>query len=729
MAFGGIMTLEAENCGRADVAARVRRRAAVLPEALRACELALSAEADRWFLWLPVLFGAGILVYFELPREPGLLATGLLLLSALGLLVALWRAPLGVALAGAVLAAASGFAAAKLRTEMTRAPLIQYRMNWVKIGGWIEAVEGHAGGRSHITVRVISLSHRGGQPQAYRLRVSLAAKTAKALRTGEAVSFWASLMPPPEPVEPYGFDYGRKAWFRRIGGTGYVTSHVKPLPHAPPEPFALRLKAKIDQLRGIIAGRIRASLPGENGGLAVALITGDRAGIPDSVQQAMRNAGLAHILSISGLHMMLMAGAVFWLVRALLAAIPPLALRLPIKKWAAVASLLAGLFYLAISGAAVPTVRAWIMMSIVLLAVLLDRPALSMRNVAVAALLILVFAPEQIFDPSFEMSFAAVVALIAAYESLPRWAGAPAQDISLFWRGLRFAGLAVAGAALTTGIAGTATAPFAVYHFHRMSYYGLAANTVAVPLVSLEIMPMALLSLIAMPFGLEYWPLQAMGFGIDGLVAVGRTVSSWPGAVSLVPAISGLSLALIAFGGVWLCLWRRPWRYAGLLIAGIGLMLTASHARPDLLVERQGAAIAIRTPDGRLALAPGGKPGYSAVQWLLADGDGRAAAAAVSPSAFDCDSLGCMARLKHKTIAFLRQPAAQDDDCALADILVAPFRVAKACRSKALVIDSSDLRRDGAVALYIDGGRIRSQTVAAARGQRPWVLEASRDKP
>jgi competence protein ComEC len=217
----------------------------------------------------------------------------------------------------------------------------------------------------------------------------------------------------------------------------------------------------------------------------------------------MRDSGLAHVLAISGLHMMIMAGTVFWLARALLALSPGLTLRFPIKKWAAAIALGAATFYLALSGASVPTVRAWMMMSIFLIAVMLDRPAITMRNVALAAMAILIVAPESLFDPSFEMSFAAVIGLVALYEWLAARRRYILFDVSPLWRGARWGVAIVLGTATTTLVAGAAITPFAVYHFHRMTHFGLLANMIAAPLVSLLIMPMALLSLIAMPLGLE----------------------------------------------------------------------------------------------------------------------------------------------------------------------------------------------------------------------------------
>lgn len=329
-----------------------------------------------------------------------------------------------------------------------------------------------------------------------------------------------------------------------------------------------------------------------------------------------------HILSISGLHMAIMAGTVFWLVRAL-ALFPAIALRYPIRKWAAASAILAAFFYLALSGEAVPTVRSWIMTSLVLLAVMLDRPALTMRNVALAALAILIVAPESLFDPSFQMSFAAVIGLIALYEWLSKRERGGLEDVSLAWRALRIGGFLFWGAALTAIVAGFAVAPFAVYHFHRMTHFGLLANLLATPLISLLVMPMALLSLVAIPFGLETWPLNAMGVGIELMVSIGEWVAGLPGAVTVLPAISGFALAVMVIGGLWFCLWQTRARVFRIVIAAFGFALAPGGTRPDVLIESDAEALALRGTDGRLMLPPSMTANYSIEKWLLADGDGR----------------------------------------------------------------------------------------------------------
>ena len=687
----------------------------------------LEAETDRWFLWVPVFFAAGIALYFAVPTEPdGRLAVAFVI-AALGIVLFLRGTVLGFAAGVALLALALGFAGAKARTELVRAPVLQSELRHVPVTGFVETFEARVDARDRLTLRVIAIGSLTPDERPKRIRVSLAGKNTS-VRPGEAVSLRATLNPPPEPVAPGGFDFGRRAWFQQLGGFGYATGRVTALENAPQAPLGLRLWAKIDNLRNAVNARIRTALPGETGAVAVALITGERGGIPNRVTEAMRDAGLAHVLAISGLHMVIMAGSVFWLVRAILALVPEIALRFPIKKWAAAIALLAAAFYLVLSGASVPTVRAFLMMGIVMIAIMLDRPPITMRNVALAALAILIVAPESLFDPSFQMSFAAVIGLVAAYEAYSARQRASASETSAAWRGLRWGGGLVFGAGLTTLIAGAAVAPFAVYHFHRMTHYGIAANMIAAPLISLLIMPMALLSLIAMPFGLETWPLQAMGFGIGLMVGAAEWVAAWPGAVTILPDLSGWALALIALGGLWLCLWRTRLRTLGLVIAAVGLALAPPGHRPDVLIERDGKTAALRG-DGGLIFPAATAGTYSVEKWLLADGDGTDPGSLPRSSPFRCDPLGCVGQVKGKTVALIRETGALAEDCRKADIVIAPFKLGKTCKAPRIVVDRAALSAGGAHALYIEGLSIRTETVAGTRGARPWSRSASTSKP
>lgn len=694
----------------------------LLPRLARSLTDALEAETDRWILWLPVFFAGGIALYFALPTEPQARLAVAFVLGALGIFIFVRVSPAGAALGLALMALSMGFGAAKLRTELVRAPVLQAELRHVSVQGYVETFERRSDARDRLTIRVVSIGSLTRAEAPKRVRVTISGKDT-AVAPGEAVSLRTTLNPPPEPVAPGDFDFGRRAWFQQLGGIGYATGRVSHLDGAPEPPLSLRLWAGVDRLRDAVGARIRAALPGEDGAIAVALITGERGGIPKRVTEAMRDAGLAHVLAISGLHMVIMAGSVFWLVRALLAAVPALALRYPIKKWAAATALLAATFYLVLSGAAVPTVRAYLMMSIVMVAILLDRPAITMRNVALAALAILTFSPESLFDPSFQMSFAAVIGLVAAYEALSARERLSTVETSALWRRLRWTAALVMGAGLTTLIAGTAVAPFAVYHFHRMTHFGIAANMIVAPLISLLIMPMALLSLIAMPFGLEAWPLQAMGYGIELMVGTAAWVASWPGAVTILPDLSGWSLALIALGGLWLCLWRTRLRALGLVIAGLGLALAPPGNRPDVLIERDGKTAAIRG-EGGLIFPSATAASYSVEKWLLADGDDTDPKELPPTTPFRCDPLGCVGKVKGKTVALIRESGAIAEDCRRADIVIAPFKLGKACKAPRVIVDRAALSAQGAHALYIEGLSIRTETVADHRGRRPWSRHA-----
>ena len=671
-----------------------------ISRAVSAVQDALEAESGRWFVWLPVLFSCGILLYFSLPAEPDARVALAAPLIALAIAVGARHATLGLALGGSLLALAAGFATAKVRTDNVSAPVLEREFRFTELRGWIESLEGRDRNRKRLTLRVIALGDLAPSAMPYRVRVTASSKAAAGLRTGDAVSLKATLQPPPEPVQPGAFDFGRSAWYDSLGGIGYATSRIERFNPIASPPWTIWAWAQIDAVRDHVNERVRHALPGQTGEISVALITGERGGIPERVNEAMRDSGLAHILSISGLHMAIMAGTVFWLVRAALALFPSIALRYPLRKWAAATAMVAALFYLALSGAAVPTVRSWIMTSLVLLAVMLDRPALTMRNVALAALAILVVAPESLFDPSFQMSFAAVIALIALYEWLARRERSPISDVSLFWRTLRMGGLLFWGAALTTIIASFAVAPYALYHFHRVTHFGLLANLIATPLVTLLIMPMALLSLVAMPFGLETWPLRAMGVGVDLMVATGEWVAGLPGAVTVLPAVSGYGLALVVLGGLWLCLWQTRLRMLGVGIILFGFLLAPGVPRPDILVEATGEALALRGDDGKLMLASTSNGNYSVEKWLLADGDGREAGA-VGPGSFRCDRLGCIGTVKGKTVELVHHPAALADDCRNADIVIVPFTVGERCRAP-IVVDRRRLRSGGAHALYVE---------------------------
>lgn len=700
--------------------------AGMLAKLAAALARTIGAESDRLFLWGPVLFGAGIAIYFGLRSEPTPLAAGAIVAALVTsfLLARPWPLP-GLVAAG-LLCVGLGFANAKLRTVRVAAPALAEATGVVAVRGWIERIERRQPSGFRITLAVRAIEGLAAHQRPERVRITSTFKTAPPA-SGAAVIVKAVLRPVPEPVQPHGFDFARTAWFDRLGAVGYAVaparidttaSSMAPEAASAP-PMVVRLEAVVDYWRDGIEARIADALPGVPGALATALITGERGGIPKDVIEALRNSGLAHILAISGLHMALMAGALYWLVRMVLAAFPAIALRYPIKKWAACVALAGGAFYLVLSGAAVATQRAFIMMAILFLAILAERPALTLRNVALAAWIILVAVPDSLFEVGFQMSFAAVVGLVAVYEETARRRDAwrpRALAAQLAVNAMRY----MAGIGLTTLVASIAIAPYAAYHFHKLAQYGLIANMLAMPLVGLLIMPMALVALLTMPFGLEALPLMAMAHGLERLVAVAKMVAGWDGAVIHVAAMTTLSLALLTAGGLWLCLWRTRWRAAGIVIAALGLLAAPGGPRPDLLLDRDGKLHAVRDSSGSLATV-GARSRYSLEQWLLADGDARDPAEVASANAYRCDALACLATVRGKTIAFIRHPAALKEECAKADVIVTPMPFRGPCPKARVIVDRIDVWAKGAHAIYLDGQSIRVETVAEARGERPWV--------
>ena len=696
----------------------------------------LEAERERWALWLPVAFAAGIAVYFGLKAEPpwwaGLAGAGLGL--GLGAYLALRRARSGPAAACLALALAAGFCAAQARTALVAAPVLVKPLGPVWLSGRVESLEprGGSGRGAHLTLSGLEIARLAPADTPARVRIAVSA-AADTLRPGDWIRLRAVLRPPPGPSAPGAFDFARQAYFARLGAVGFAYGRARILepPAAAAEaPTFLanpleRLSLGLAGLRAELARRILDALPGRAGAVAAALMTGERGAIREADMAAMRDSGLAHLLAISGLHVGLVAGLLFLGLRLVLAAIPALALNRPIKKWAALGAMAGAFGYLLLTGATIPTQRAFLMAGLVFLAVLLDRSAFTMRLVAWAAFVVLLLAPESLLSASFQMSFAAVVALIAAYEVLREGRGAWLAGRTRAGPLRRGAGY-LGGVAATSLIAGLATAPFALYHFNRVAWFGLAANMLAVPLTALWIMPWALAAFCLMPLGLERLALVPMGWGIEAMLRVAHTVAAWPGAVSLLPAMPVSGLVLVALGGVWLCLWRRAWRLAGIPAILAGLLSIALVRPPDLLVTGDGGLFGLRGPEGALVVSSASRQRFSAGVWQRRLGEAEAQVWPAAGESFGewlaCDRLGCIYRARGEVVALVRDSRALIDDCAVASLVVARVPVPRrACRGPARIIDRFDLWRGGAHAVWLREEGVGVETVAEARGRRPWA--------
>ena len=676
------------------------------------------AERERWPLWLPAGLGTGIGLYFALPFEPPLPWAGLAALGAIACLFALagTRRPALRVLLAAAAAIAFGFALAKARTEIVAAPVLSHRVGPLGLDGRIEQAELRGKG---IRLVLGDLRAKRFVPQALPARIRITVRAATPLPPpGSWVHVTAVLMPPPSPAAPGAYDFGRAAYYLRLGGVGYAYGRPKSIAPLAAPAWRDRYLLFVEALRARVTARVHAVLPGSTGGIASALITGDRGAISEEDEQALRDAGLAHVLAIAGLHMALVGLGVFWIVRAVLAAIPWLALRYPIKKWAALAALGAASFYLMISGASSASTRAFVMLATMLVAILLDRPALSMRTLALAATIILLLGPESLVEPGFQMSFAAVVGLVAVAE----WEqGRPRAD-AFGPRRFQHVRRYIRGIATTSLVGSIATVPYAIYHFDRATHYAVLGNLLAMPVMGFIAMPAAALAVFLMPFGLDAWPLRVLGFGIEVMLAMGRWVSGLPGAVSVMPAWPVSALVLVSFGGLWLGLWRRRWRWLGFAPLLLGVALAYVVTPPDLLVARDGLTVAVRGPDGMLKLFRKPKDNYSASEWLKRDGDARDAIDAVATAAdgVRCDALGCIARTASGlAIADAARIDALAEDCTRAAIVVSAVPTRRKCKGPLLVIDRFDVARDNGYAVWL-GPPLRIETVEQDRGARPW---------
>ena len=672
---------------------------------------AFYAERDRWPLWLPVLFGAGILIYFSLPTEPNPYLGAAILLASLALALAARRRQLALLAFIAAAALAAGFAAAQMRAAMAAGPTISGRLGPVAVEGRIVSIDALARGH-RVTLDRLHIARLSEAETPHKARIRLMTG-AEGFYPGDRIAVRAELNPPPWPAAPGSYDFARRSWFEGVGAVGFARTAPKLVARDADAPFEFAIW--LERLRHDMTRRIQSAAPGDVGAINAALMTGEQGAISEPVMQAMRDSGLAHLLSISGVHFALVAGLLFFAIRFAFALSPMLALRYPIKKWAAAAALAGAFAYLLISGSSVPAERSFFMTGLVLVAIMIDRSAISMRLIAWAAALVLLFEPESLTGPSFQMSFGAVCALIATYETMQRRFADWRRDSGLVRRATIYIGAML----MTTTIATLATAPYSVFHFNRIALYGLAANLVAIPLTSVWVMPWAIVAFALMPFGLEHWALVPMGWGTEAVIRAAELVAGWPGAVVLLYAMPPVALAAISFGLLWLCLWRMKWRRAGLAFIAVGIALMPFARPPDLLVDDGGKVFGLRGADGTLALTSQRTAKFETGIWLRRNAQSEAAPVA----GLDCDAASCIWRAHGQVVALINRAEAIDDDCANATVIVSRVPVPRTCVGPLAVIDKWSLWRAGAHAVWLDEDGVRVESARSVAGDRPWVRQ------
>jgi competence protein ComEC len=673
--------------------------------------------------WLAIAFGCGIILYFAIDREPAPWAAVVLFAVTAAIAMLCRHRSIALALAIGAVAVTAGFATATIKRAIIAHPVLTTPAWNVEIAGFVEKREERERA-DRIVVQVERMAAVRLDEQLERVRVSVRKGMAPAV--GSFVELKARLTPPLAPLRPGGYDFARDMYFQRLGASGFVLGRIRTVeaPHAPG--LRLRYATAIDGAREAIDQRIRTVLPGDSGAIASALLTGKRDAISKQANEAMYVSGLGHVLSISGYHMAVVVAIVFFAVRASLAIMPGF-VRYPIKKWAACAALAGAACYLLLSGAEVAAQRSFIMVAIVLIGVLVDRPTLTFRTLTLAAFGVLLLAPEAIAHPSFQMSFAATLALVAGYQYGLPWmskGGDTPWGARMALAGARwFVGLLV-----VSMLAGAATIPFVAYHFHRISPYGVIANLAAMPIVSAWVMPAGIAGLVTMPLGLDPWFWRIMGLGIEWMVDVARWVSNFPGALGRMGAFGVGPLLICTLGIVVLCLLETPLRFLGSLLIGCAIILMVRAPQPDVLIAPDGGAVAVRGADGRLAVVQSGNDVFALRDWLAADGDARDPKDPTLGNGIRCDAAGCIGKLRDGSlVAFARAVEAFEEDCRRAALVVstrdAPFDCA------AVLVDRQVWRRLGAMSLRRVGAGFEITSTRPVGYDRPWARAAAPAPP
>ncbi len=680
----------------------------------------IASQRGQLLYWVPVMFGCGSASYFALPFEPPIAGAAALLSAGL-LMASLWRSKSRIMVPFLLILA--GFVAAQLHSRSIMQPLIAKELPAAVYMGSVETIERRVEGGWRITLVGPKVP---GQELILPDRIRLTVRTQKpeTLRIGDRISIKAVLTPLPKPSYPGGYDFGRALYFKGIGATGYAVSPISVLTAAP-----IAGQSQIwDRARDKVRFAISKAIDADERGVALALLTGDRSGLSQTLRDAYRQAGLAHLLAISGLHMALIATLVFFAIRRGLAIWPRLALTLPLKACAAVSTSLALYAYLMLVGAPLSAQRAALMAAVAMLAIATGRDAISMRTAALAAMVLLLMRPSALLDIGFQMSFAAVIALIAGYEaiapSLARYRSKPGL--------LGKPAVYIAGVLASTILAELAIFPISLYHFNEVTTYGLAGNALAVPLTGFVIMPAGLLGLILMPFGLSepaFW-MMAQGIALVNMIAT--DISQQPFALLSVRRFSMETHGLLIFAFLWLCLWKSRVRILSVIPLCLAVFFADPGPRPSILINQSGKSIALLTEEGDIGLAKGRSSSFVSDLWARANGQNSLMK--LPPRQGRCDSLGCTYFVHSKQSAVgsdrhelrldvIKSGEALRDSCSAADIIIAPFPIDKSCDTAALTLDQHWLDTNAPATIFVEGSQEAEEIViktTSQTGNRPW---------
>lgn len=679
------------------------------------------AERPRWILWLPVFLGIGVGCYFALENEPPLPVVSLLPIAGAIAALCLRRIPWLCGLCIVLTFVSLGMALGTWRTQWVSAPIITGSLYPQPVEGTVAEIT-HRPESTRLTLGNVVIPRLAPKETPYHVTVSLREHADASLQLGDRIRIRAGFFPPPKPVTPGGYAFNRHFFFHRIGAMGYAPGKEQPeiLEKAADKGgFA----AAVARARKHIANHVLQQMGMREGPTATALMVGEDRAIPDDIYEAMRQSGLVHILSISGLHLSLAAGILYFSMRFLLAAIPAFAARHDGKKTAAVFALFSSFGYLLLAGMPIPAQRSFVMVALVLFAVMLDRNVTPIRSLCLAALVILVIAPESLLNPGFQLSFAATIGILAYYEY---WRELPRNHTPEEWSWQKKQAQFWGGIIATSVIATLATTPYILHHFQGLPVYSVLANLLVMPLVSFYIMPLVVLVLLLFPFGIADWLFPLLKGGIWLMHYLAEWVVSLPYAVVDLPPLSTAGLSVVTLGGLWICLWQRWWRHLGWLAIIAGMCSLFWYQAPDMIVSDDGKKIAIRHGKDAAAMLRGQRSGFTQNGWLrFMQVTEFGLRRDVEPETLRCDTLGCMYHHNGYRVAITQHRAGLEEDCPLADMTLAPYwsayHDAQRLCPEALLFDRTWLTRSGGAMFWLDAEkRIRYRTVAETQGNRPW---------
>ncbi len=723
-----------------------------------------SQAQDSVLIWVALCLGVGSAWYFALDREPSFAITGILLGSSLLLWLKLHSLYHRLTLtqnfdrqnfiflvrlcALACVLIATGFGLAHLHTWMCHTPMILNETKPLKITGTLEST----GNPLILKDLIIEDKFNGAWPaEKTPIKIRLSTKIPQSgqrgndhpqpIRAGDRVSLLAKLTPPMRPTMPGGYDYARHYYFESMGGSGFALSKLEKLNGdvASSPLLGRNFLSWLENSRQNIAQSIRATIPPQTAGIAIALMTGERADIANEDWTALRASGLAHIISISGLHVAMVAAPVFFIVRFCLALFPAIALRYNIKKWAAFCALIACSLYVGFVEPSVPTTRALLMTGIALLAVMFDRSPFSLRLIGFSAIVILITAPESVWSASFQMSFAAVTSLVASINYAQKYIKGAQQKPDLITKFATYMLTAI----LTSFVASLATAPFVWFHFQQFSTYSILGNFLAMPISGLVIMPAVMLGLLLWPFGAAHYPILILGWGIEWLLAIAKMVQDLPYSYLTGHMSPFSALISIIIVGFILLLAHGRWKWAALPFLMFSLAATIFWQPPKLMISNDGNLLLMTTEnhgENTAYVSTLRRDKFTLKNWTQHLGISDAHAIPLEQQItlnknggfFLCDAHLCRIEIAQQKIAYGRSYPALSDACAWADYIITPNYLPKNFCAQQIVkkhqpyiMDRGYFKRHGAILLeekkpLFAPQKLSVVTTIPPQDNRPW---------